>query len=39
MRDVIAIDNTDNIDPLLYYFKKGLTHIGVVTKVVNDESK
>lgn len=37
MRDVIAIDNTDNIDPLLYYFKKGLTHIGVVTKVVKDD--
>ena len=34
MSDVIAVDFDDNIEPILNYFKKGLTHVGVVTKVV-----
>jgi len=28
---VIAIEDTDKLEPLLGYFKKGLTHIGAVT--------
>jgi metal transporter CNNM len=31
IRDVIAVEDTDKLEPLLGYFKKGLTHIGVVT--------
>ena len=31
IRDVIAVDEKDKLEPLLGYFKKGLTHIGVVT--------
>ena len=27
------VDDVDKIEPLLYYFKKGLSHIGVVTAV------
>jgi metal transporter CNNM len=34
MSDVIAVDFDDKIEPILNYFKKGLTHFGVVTKVV-----
>jgi len=33
IRDVIAVDETDKLEPLLGYFKKGLTHIGVVTTI------
>lgn len=33
IRDVIAVDYSDKLEPLLGYFKKGLTHIGIVTKV------
>lgn len=31
IRDVIAVDGEDKLEPLLGYFKKGLTHIGIVT--------
>ena len=31
IRDVIAIEDIDKLEPLLGYFKKGLTHIGIVT--------
>ena len=31
MRDVVAVEDTDKLEPLLGYFKKGLTHIGIVT--------
>jgi metal transporter CNNM len=31
IRDVIAVDEDDKLEPLLGYFKKGLTHIGIVT--------
>lgn len=31
IRDVIAIEDSDKLEPLLGYFKKGLTHIGIVT--------
>jgi hypothetical protein len=30
---VIAVDDTDKLEPLLGYFKKGLTHIGMVTQI------
>ena len=33
IRDVIAVGNRDRLEPLLGYFKKGLTHIGIVTKL------
>ena len=33
IRDVIAVGNKDRLEPLLGYFKKGLTHIGIVTKL------
>lgn len=36
IRDVIAVDETDKLEPLLGYFKKGLTHIGVVTSIVKE---
>ena len=32
IRDVIAVGNSDKLEPLLGYFKKGLTHIGIVTQ-------
>ena len=31
IRDVIAVEDQDKLEPLLGYFKKGLTHIGIVT--------
>jgi metal transporter CNNM len=31
IRDVIAVGHHDKLEPLLGYFKKGLTHIGIVT--------
>jgi metal transporter CNNM len=34
IRDVIAVEETDKLEPLLGYFKKGHTHIGIVTSVV-----
>ena len=39
IRDVIAVDDTDKIEPLLYYFKKGLTHIGIVTQIVEHKER
>lgn len=37
IRDVIAVEDTDKLEPLLGYFKKGLTHIGIVTTIVQNE--
>lgn len=37
IRDVIAIEDIDKLEPLLGYFKKGLTHIGIVTQIVPGE--
>lgn len=34
MRDIVAVDDHDKIEPILNYFKKGLTHFGVVCKIV-----
>jgi hypothetical protein len=40
IKEVIAVGHTDKVEPLLGYFKDGLTHIGIVTKVmVEDSSK
>ena len=36
VRDVIAVDEEDRLEPLLGYFKKGLTHIGIVTALRKD---
>lgn len=33
IRDVIAVKSEDRLEPLLGYFKKGLTHIAIVTEV------
>ena len=34
VRDVIAVDDKDKLEPLLGYFKKGLTHIAIVTSII-----
>jgi metal transporter CNNM len=36
IKDVIAVGNKDKLEPLLGYFKDGLTHIGIVTKFVDE---
>jgi metal transporter CNNM len=36
VREVIAVDESDKLEPLLGYFKKGLTHIGIVTAINKD---
>ena len=36
---MIAIEDSDKLEPLLGYFKKGLTHIGIVTKIVANEGR
>lgn len=33
IRDVVHINEQDRVEPLLGYFKKGLTHIGIVNTV------
>ena len=37
IRDVVAVDCNDKLEPLLGYFKKGLTHIGIVTETQEQE--
>jgi len=39
VRDVIAVNEKDKLEPLLGYFKKGMTHIGIVTTTVEDDVK
>lgn len=39
IRDVIQIDHETQLQPILTFFKKGQTHIGVVTKVVEEDGK
>jgi len=34
IREVIAVEDKDKLEPLLGYFKKGLTHIGIVAKTI-----
>jgi CBS domain containing-hemolysin-like protein len=31
IRDIVTVDDTDKLEPILGYFKKGETHIAVVT--------
>ena len=33
IRDTVSINETERVEPLLGYFKKGLTHIGIVMNV------
>lgn len=33
IRDTVGINETDRVEPLLGYFKKGVTHIGIVMNV------
>jgi metal transporter CNNM len=35
IKNVVAVEASDKLEPLMGYFKKGLTHIGIVTDVVN----
>lgn len=39
MRDVILIDHQTKLEPILSYFKKGDTHMGIVTMVVEVQGK
>ena len=40
VRDVVQIDHTTKLEPLLTFFKKGQSHMAVVTKVEDaSESK
>lgn len=39
VRDVLLIDKSTRIQPIMSYFKKGDTHMGIVTKVINREGK
>lgn len=34
MKDVICCDENDAIEPVLYFFKKGLSHMSIVTRTV-----
>lgn len=38
IRDTVSINETDRVEPLLGYFKKGLTHIGIVMRVSEAQS-
>ena len=37
IREVIAVDHEDKLEPLLGYFKKGLTHIAIVTQIKDNK--
>lgn len=39
VREVIAIDVGTKIEPVLTYFKKNDSHMGIVTKVVEEQGK
>ena len=38
IREVIAVDHEDKLEPLLGYFKKGLTHIAIVTQIKDNQN-
>jgi metal transporter CNNM len=38
IREVIAVDHEDKLEPLLGYFKKGLTHIAIVTQIKDNKN-
>lgn len=39
VKDVIQIDHQTKLEPILSYFKKGQTHIGIVSEVVQEDGK
>lgn len=39
IKDVLAVGHKDKLEPLLGYFKDGLTHIGIVTKFMVEDTK
>jgi len=39
IREVVAVGEGDKLEPLLGYFKKGLTHIGIVTKIMEGDNR
>ena len=39
VRDVILIDYHTKLEPILSYFKKGDTHMGIITRVVQESGK
>jgi Mg2+/Co2+ transporter CorB len=39
VREVIAIDASTKMEPVLTYFKKNESHMGIVTKVVEEVGK
>lgn len=39
LRNTVTISADDKLEPLLGYFKKGLTHIGIVTEIVIREGR
>ena len=38
MKDVICCNETDAIEPVMYYFKKGLSHMSIVTKTIENKN-
>jgi|LauGreDrversion4_2_1035121.scaffolds.fasta_scaffold362633_2 CBS domain containing-hemolysin-like protein len=36
IRDVVAIDHKMNLEPVLAFFKRGNSHMAIVTKVVEE---
>lgn len=36
VRDVLLIDNSTKLEPILSYFKAGDTHLAIVTKVFEE---
>ena len=39
LRNTVTISADDKLEPLLGYFKKGLTHLGVVTEIMHREGR
>lgn len=39
IREIVGVDELDNLNDLLSFFKKGMTHICIVTKVVTAGQK
>ena len=39
VKDIIAIQDQDKLEPLLGFFKKGTTHIGIVTQIIQNENR
>ena len=39
VKNVVQIDCNTKLEPILSYFKKGHSHMGIVTKVIQEENK